>query len=319
VQALGGLHAMTGWAGPILTDSGGFQAWSLIRRNPRFGALTDDGIVFKPEGSDRKYQLTPEKCIQLQIAYGADVVMCLDDCTHVDDPDAEQRASVRRTVAWAARCKREFTRLLEQKRAADGPRPLLFAVIQGGGSPELRRECAGALLELGFDGFGYGGWPLDSAGQLLDEMLAFTRSLVPAEFPVHALGVGHPVSIVACAAMGYGLFDSALPTRDARRGRLYTNAGREEAPRRAHRRSRPAPRAGDERGFRFLYIADEKYVKDARPIEAECDCHTCRTVARGYLHHLNTANEAAFQRLATIHNLRFMARLMDGLRGVRRF
>ena len=314
VQALGGLHRMAGWAGPILTDSGGFQAWSLIRQNPRFGALTDDGIVFRPEGSERKYQLTPEKCIQLQIAYGADVVMCLDDCTHVDDPDAEQRTSVRRTVAWAARCKREFTRLLEQKRATDGPRPLLFAVIQGGGSPELRRACAGALLELGFDGFGYGGWPLDGEGQLLEEMLAYTRSLVPAELPMHALGVGHPVSIAACAAMGYGLFDSALPTRDARRGRLYTNVGRDEGPRRTHRRSRPAPSAADEPGFRFLYIADEKYVKDARPVEAGCDCHTCRTVARGYLHHLNTANEAAFQRLATIHNLRFMARLMDGLR-----
>jgi queuine tRNA-ribosyltransferase len=131
---------------------------------------------------------------------------------------------------------------------------------------------------------------------------------------MHALGVGHPVSIAACAAMGYGLFDSALPTRDARRGRLYTRAVPGEEPRRGRGRSRLAPGAEGASWFKFLYIADEKYVKDARPIEAECACHTCRTVPRGYLHHLNTANEAAFQRLATIHNLRFMARLMERLR-----
>ncbi len=139
IQALGGLHTMSGWRRPILTDSGGFQAYSLIRQQPKLGTLTDNGIVVRPEGSDRKFQLTPEKCIQLQMSYGADIVMCLDDCTHVDDPPAVQEASVRRTVAWAKRCRIEFDRLLAQKKG-DGVRPLLFGVVQGGGSVELRTQ-----------------------------------------------------------------------------------------------------------------------------------------------------------------------------------
>lgn len=298
VQALGGLHAMTGWAGPILTDSGGFQAYSLIREQPKLGTLTDNGILVRPEGSDRKLHLTPEKCVQLQMSYGADIVMCLDDCTHVDDPPAVQELSVRRTVAWAKRCRVEFDRLLAQKRGMDRP-PHLFAVVQGGGSAELRQACAEALLEIGFDGYGYGGWPLDADGNLVHEMLDLTRRLIPDEFPLHALGVGHPVNVAAGVALGYATFDSALPTRDARRGRLYTFTG--------------APGFGSG-WFRFLYVTDDKYIKDARPVDEQCDCPTCRRYSRGYLRHLYRANEAAFQRLATLHNLRFMVRLMAALR-----
>ncbi|HXF62776.1 MAG TPA: tRNA guanosine(34) transglycosylase Tgt [Caldilineaceae bacterium] len=304
IQALGGLHRMSAWPRPIVTDSGGFQAYSLIRQNPKYGSLTDNGILFRPEGSDRKLQLTPEKCIQLQMSYGADVLMCLDDCTHVDDPPEQQELSVRRTVAWARRCKEEFERLLAQRK--DGPRPLLFGVVQGGGSRELRRACAEALLEIGFDGFGYGGWPLDSEGNLLEEMLAYTRELIPARLPMHALGVGHPASIAACTALGYGLFDSALPTRDARHGRLYVFTD-----------ATPLPSLAGE-WFRFLYISDDKYIKDARPVEPGCDCLTCTHYSRGYLHHLFKSNDAAFLRLATLHNLRFMARLMAALQGVSR-
>jgi len=301
IQALGGLHAMTGWRRPILTDSGGFQAYSLIREQPRLGALTDNGIVVQPEGMSRKLQLTPEKCVQLQVSYGADIVMCLDDCTHVDDPPAVQELSVRRTIAWAKRCRAEFDKLLAQKKQMAQP-PLLFAVVQGGASEELRTRCAEALLDIGFDGYGYGGWPLDAEGNLVTEMLDLTRRLIPAHLPLHGLGVGHPLNITAAAAMGYQTFDSALPTRDARRGRLYTFTF---AP-------HPSPLASPT--FRFLYITDDKYIKDARPVEEGCDCLTCRRYSRGYLRHLYRANEAAFQRLATIHNLRFMARLMDALR-----
>lgn len=302
VQALGGLHEMSGWSHPILTDSGGFQAYSLIRQNAKYGKLTNDGIVFQPDGADRKFQLTPEKCIQLQMSYGADIIMCLDDCTHVDDPPATQQESVRRTIAWAKRCRQEFDRLVKQKKFAEGERPLLFGVIQGGGSKELRRQCAEALLTIGFDGYGYGGWPLDAEGALLIDMLAYTRELVPADFPMHALGVGHPASITICAGMGYGSFDSALPTRDARRGRLYTFTSADAYPVAHH---------AD--WFRYLYITDDKYIKAREPISGHCDCLTCQQYSRGYLNHLYTANEAAFMRLATIHNLRFMVQLMARL------
>jgi queuine tRNA-ribosyltransferase len=298
VAALGGLHRMSAWPGPIVTDSGGFQAWSLISENPRFGSISDEGITIRPEGSDRKFQLTPEKCVQLQMAYGADVVMCLDQCTHVDDPLDVQAAAVRRTIAWAKRCREEFDRLVKQKKLGDDARPRLFGVVQGGGSPELRAECAAALLAVGFDGYGYGGWPLDAEGQLVDDMLRLTRSLIPPHYPMHALGIGHPANIAACVPLGYGIFDSALPTRDARRGRLYLMAGDPHD-------------AG--RWFRFLYITDDKYIKAAEPVDPACDCHTCTHYARGYLRHLYRANEASFQRLATLHNLRFMSRLLARL------
>ncbi|MCS6828720.1 MAG: tRNA guanosine(34) transglycosylase Tgt [Caldilinea sp.] len=322
IQALGGLHAMSDWSRPILTDSGGFQAYSLIREQPRLGALTDDGIVVQPEGMNRKIHLTPEKCIRLQLSYGADIVMCLDDCTHPDDPPEVQERSVQRTIAWAKRCRAEFDKLLAQKRRSE-QRPLLFAVVQGGASEALRTRCAEALLEIGFDGYGYGGWPLDSEGNLLKEMLELTRQLIPAHFPLHGLGVGHPLNVVAAAKLGYQTFDSALPTRDARRGRLYTFAG-QTLPSTSHRPNTPTfstvPWSGGRffalgpSWFRFLYITDDKYIKDPRPVDERCDCLTCRRYSRGYLRHLYRANEATFQRLATIHNLRFMARLMEMLR-----
>ena len=169
VQSLGGLNRMSGWPRPIITDSGGFQAYSLIRENPKFGTLQERGIFFHPEGSSRKFQLTPEKSVQLQLGYGSDVVICLDDCTHIDSSYEDQKVAVQRTMEWAVRCKKEFVRILEQRKEG-GKRPLLFGVIQGGGVRELRKECAEALLEIGFDGFGYGGWPLDKQNRLLAEI-----------------------------------------------------------------------------------------------------------------------------------------------------
>jgi queuine tRNA-ribosyltransferase len=309
ISALGGLHRMSGWDGPIVTDSGGFQAYSLIRQNPRAGSLSDQGIRFQPEGADRPIQLTPEKSIQLQMAYGADILVCLDDCTHIDDPPAEQQISVVRTIKWARRCKEEFERLLAQQRshrakAQPSARPLLFAVVQGGGSEQLRRECAEALLEIGFDGYGYGGWPLDAHGKLLHEMLGYTRSLIPRAFPMHALGVGHPDSVVTCHKLGYQMFDSALPTRDARSGRLYAFT------------NDPAGANFRPRGnwWEYLYVEDKKYIKADRPISAFCDCHTCQRYTLGYMHHLHKINDTLYFRLATIHNLRFMMQLMDAIR-----
>ncbi|HVA92310.1 MAG TPA: tRNA guanosine(34) transglycosylase Tgt [Chloroflexota bacterium] len=304
IAALGGLHAMSGWRGPIITDSGGFQAYSLIRQNSKFGSLSDRGLSFQPEGADRKFLLSPEKSISLQMAYGTDVVMCLDDCTHAEEALEEQRRAVDRTIRWASRCKAEYERQIKQRKLGSEARPRLFAVVQGGDRAELRRECAEALLEMGFDGFGFGGWPFSSQGVLLRETLAYCRELIPAEFPMHALGVGHPNHIVACAAMGYQIFDSALPTRDARGGRLYAFTSDPSAP-----------------GFQLsgewhhtLYIQDKKHIKTASPISPACDCHTCASYSVGYLHHLYKCNEMLYARLATIHNLRFMSTLMALLR-----
>lgn len=299
VQSLGGIHKMSGWNRPIITDSGGFQAYSLIRENDKFGKMTDSGITIYPENSKRKLQLTPEKTVQLQMAFGTDIVICLDQCTHSDDSEAEQKLSVQRTVNWATRCKQEFLRLQKQMKK-ERIAPKIFAVIQGGGSFELRKQCIDALLEIGFDGFGFGGWPLDGEGNLLYEILQFTREQVPAEFPIHALGIGHPENVLRCIDLGYELFDCAMPTRDARHGRLY--AFQEENP----------VLSGD--WLTYRYIHDEKYIRSAQPVSPGCNCLTCRRYSLGYLRHLFKMNDTLFPRLATIHNIRILTRLTEILR-----
>jgi queuine tRNA-ribosyltransferase len=304
IQALGGIHRMSGWQRPIITDSGGFQIYSLIRQNPKFGTLSKKGATFRSEGTDRKFNLTPEKSIQLQLGYGSDIVVCLDDCTHVDDPYEVQSESVRRTIDWAKRSKNEFLRLVREKNFPEGKHPFIFGVIQGGGYAELRTHCAQALLEIGFDGYGYGGWPLDGEGNLLVEMLAHTRSLVPVEFPMHALGVAHPKNVAACARMGYELSDGAMPTRDARHGRLY--------------RYNVDPAVGERLAgnwFSFLYILDDKHIRAASGVSPFCDCLLCTRYSVGYLHHLFKVKDTLAYRLATIHNLSFMSQLTANLRG----
>jgi queuine tRNA-ribosyltransferase len=299
IQALGGLHQMSAWDKPIITDSGGFQAYSVVRENPKNGSLTDKGINFRPEGSKRKFLLTPEKTIQLQMSYDADVVICLDDCTHVEDSQKTQQTAVERTIAWAARCKAEYEKLVAEKNLPPEQRPKIFGVVQGGGDLDLRKRCADDLLEIGFDGYGFGGWPLDGDGNLLEDILGYTRELIPPDFPMHALGVGHPEYVLACYKLGYEMFDSALPTRDARRGRLYTFTAE-------------AGLYGN--WFQFVYIQDDKYIKDINPVSPHCDCPTCQKYSLGYLHHLFKINETLFYRLATLHNLRFMVQLEDRMR-----
>jgi len=302
VRALGGLHNMAGWKRPIFTDSGGFQAFSLIHENPKYGRLTNKGIAFQPDGASRKLTLSPEKSVQLQLSYGADVIFCLDDCTHVEYSRQTQQESVERTIDWARRGKAEFQRIMHQKKMPQERQPLLFAVVQGGGDRDLRKWCADALLEIGFDGFGYGGWPLDGAGNLLLDVIAYTRELIPAEFPMHGLGIGHPRNVVSSCRAGYALFDSAMPTRDARRSRLYVF----DTP--------PPPSNWNEDWFSYVYVQDKKHIKANHPVSAFCDCFCCENYSLGYLHHLFKVNDCLYQRLATMHNLRFMTQLMAYLR-----
>ncbi len=302
IQAFGGLHHFADWPGMIVTDSGGFQAYSLIHQSDKFGTLSDRGIIFKPEGKNRKFILSPEKSIQLQISYDSDVVICLDDCTHVDAPREEQKCSVKRTLDWAKRCKQEYLHQLDQRQTEEKNRPYILGVIQGGGVPDLRKKCAEGLLEIGFDGFGYGGWPLDGQGKLLTDIVALTRELVPQEFPMHALGIGHPINLVKTYRLGYDLFDCALPTRDARHGRLL-----------AFTVPPDSPLIGED-WMEYVYIQDKKYIKADDPISAFCDCPVCRHYSLGYLHHLFKTSDWLYQRLATLHNLRFMTQLTQRLR-----
>jgi queuine tRNA-ribosyltransferase len=300
VWALGGLHKMAAWPKPIVTDSGGFQAYSLIAQNPKWGSMSDNGIVLHPAGSPKKTILTPEKAIQLQLRFDTDIAICLDECTHVDAPFEAQEISTERTIKWARRCKDEFENIISRRKDLGPTRPLLFAVVQGGGFRELRKRCADALLEIGFDGYGYGGWPLDSQNNLLGEVLAYTRDLIPQAYPMHALGVGHPKNIVECARLGYQMFDSSMPTRDARHGRLYSLVGDPSDLSTKHK----------DGWLSFVYINDPKYVRSDRPITPGCICPCCTLYSLGYLHHLFKMGDGLFNRLATMHNLTFMSQLM---------
>lgn len=301
LRSLGGMHRMSGWQRPIITDSGGFQAYSLIRENSRFGKISDDGIVFYPEGSKRKLMFTPEKSVQQQLSFGTDVVICLDQCTHVDDPDEAQLLSVQRTIRWANRCKTAFTQTLKSMAKTERQTPKIFGVIQGGASFELRRRCAEALLEIGFDGFGFGGWPLDGEGNLVSDILQYTRELIPRQFPLHALGIGHPENVVRGYQLGYDLFDCAMPTRDARHGRLYA--------------FQPEINLNDDRWLQYIYIADERHMRSSDPVSPHCDCLVCQRYSIGYLRHLYKMNDALYPRLATMHNIRLMTILTEMLRG----
>ncbi len=311
VASLGGLHRFAGWAGPILTDSGGFQVYSLLKENPGAGVVRRREVIFEPSRERKKLILSPEKAIRAQVGWGSDIVMSLDWCTGPDDPDTVNRESVETTVRWARMGKAEFERLMDEPRSKSagpksaGPRsPLLFAIIQGGADRRLRADCASRLIELGFDGYGFGGWPLDREGRLDRETLADTARLMPDGLPKYAMGIGKPESIVACARMGYDLFDCVIPTRDARHMRLYTFEARR--PDRVD--------LSDDRFYRVLYLQDREYARDKGPLSEACDCHTCRGYSRAFLHHLFRVGDSLAYRLATIHNLRFYAQLMELIR-----
>ena len=296
VKSLGGLHGFTGYRRAILTDSGGFQLYSLIRENAEYGEIRDNEIIFRPDMGEKKLVYTPEKCIQAQYQYGSDILMALDLCTHPDDPYEVQKRSVELTVRWGARCRAEFDKLMKGKKE----KPLLFGIVQGGSFPELRRECGTRLEEIGFDGYGFGGWPLDGQGALREDILQMAADAMPDHKIKYAMGLGKPEEIVACVKMGYQLFDCVIPTREARHQRLYV--------------FQPGATL-EEKFYKHLYIMDDKYCRDGGPIEEGCDCEACKNHSRAYLQHLFRMNDPAAMRLATAHNLRFFGRLMERLRG----
>ncbi len=301
VAGFGGLHNFTGFKEPIITDSGGFQVMSLIHRNRENGKITDEGIKFKQEGCNQKIWLTPENCIDTQIKLGSDILMCLDDCTDPEQPLKEQEKSVERTIRWAKRCKYEF-----DKQTADLPeneKPLIFAIVQGGNVKELRRKCAEELIKIGFDGYAYGGWPVDGNRVLLEEILNFTANLMPNDKPKYAMGVGKPSDIVLCYKMSYNMFDCVLPTRDARHQRLYTF--------KKDPKSLTSVELLKLDFYDYLYIGSGKYSQDTTPISQFCDCSACSNFSKGYINHLFKVTDVSSLTLATLHNLRFYSQLMD--------
>jgi len=303
IKTLGGLHKFINWDRVILTDSGGFQIFSLIRENPKFGTIREEKIIFRPS-SEKKITLTPEKCIQAQFNYGTDIMMSLDYCTHPDDPYEVNKTSVESTIRWAKNSKKEYENLVRIKYKDTERRPLIFGIIQGGNDKNLRRQCAEALLEIGFNGYGFGGWPFDKKGNLVANILKYTAELMPDDLPKYAMGIGKPENIVICAKMGYNLFDCVVPTREARHGKLYVFNTEDIS----------LLDIEKEDFYENIFIRDKKYIRDNSTISDTCNCYCCRNFSRAYLHHLFDIEDCLASRLATIHNLYFYIELMNLIR-----
>ncbi|MGD9943007.1 MAG: tRNA guanosine(34) transglycosylase Tgt [Burkholderiaceae bacterium] len=283
IGRFGGLHGFNGWHKPILTDSGGFQVWSLgeLRR------ISEEGVRFaSPVNGDRLF-LTPEISMQIQQALDSDIVMIFDECTPYETAGRptsfdEAAASMRLSLRWAQRSRDEFDRL--------GNRNALFGIVQGGMHEALRDESLAGLADIGFDGYAIGGLSVGEPKEDMLRILAHTTPQLPAQRPRYLMGVGTPEDLVAGVAAGIDMFDCVMPTRNARNGWLFT-------------------RHGD------LRLRNARYREDTRPIDAGCDCYACRNFSRAYVHHLQKVNEILGARLATIHNLHYYLALMREMRG----
>ena len=298
IAEAGGIHKYMNFHKPIISDSGGFQVMSLVRDN-NFGEIHDDKIVFKLNG--QKTILTPEKSIRAQFKIGSDIIMCLDDCTRYTDSREQQEKAVKRTIEWARRSKNEFEKLVKNSKSSS--KPLIFGIIQGGNNKDLREYCAKELIKIGFDGYGFGGWPIDENGNLLKELIKFVADLIPDNLPKYAMGIGDPRTLVECYKMGYDIFDCIVPTREARRQRIYY-----------FKKNPDKIKNLDEDFYDYFTIKSSKYSKDMTPVSEYCDCQTCKTYTKAYLHNLFKIKEPLAMRLATIHNLRFYSKLMEMLR-----
>ncbi len=275
VKKMGGLHRFMGWDRALLTDSGGYQIFSLARLRE----VSDEGVVFRSHIDGSQHLITPELAVQFQESLGADIIMVLDVCPSYSDSFDEVKKAMERTHRWAEKC---------QKAQTTGNQAL-FAIVQGGVFPELRRQSASFLTSLGFPGYAIGGLSLGEPKALTQAMVTETVALLPKDKPRYLMGVGSPEDIVRAVDEGIDIFDSALPTQVARKGALFTWQGRRN-------------------------IRGAMYSQMEGPIVPDCDCYTCRNFSVAYLHHLFRSGELLAYRLATIHNLRFMNNLMSKIR-----
>ena len=302
IKTHNGIGGFMSWNGAVISDSGGFQVMSLVKRKGGQGKVTDEGVTVY-ESAKKHITLTPEKSVAFQMLLKSDMVVVLDDYTPPDADRKEAKISVDRTIEWARRSKEQFEDICAQKKLSKSTRPYLLAVIQGGKHYDLREYCAQELIKIGFDGFGFGGWPMNKDGTFNYDVVAVDARLTPDGYLLYGLGVGKPHEIVKCVDLGYDIFDCVLPTRDARHKRMYVyNAD-----------SMETIDIRKEKFYSFYTPDKEKYYNDKRPVSEACDCLLCTRYSRAYLAHLFRIQEVIALRLATIHNLRFYSLLMEKL------
>ena len=284
----GGLHAFIGWPRPILTDSGGYQVFSLAARR----TVDETGALFKSHLDGSSHLLTPEKAADIQAQLGSDIAMVLDECLAYPATPEAVRESMARTARWAARARARQLQIRAGQASgvlATNPGQAQFGIVQGGVFPDLRRESAMRTVEVGFEGYAIGGLSVGEPIPAMYEVVEATTPHLPADRPRYLMGVGTPSDLVESVARGVDLFDCVLPTRNARNGQLFTSQGR-------------------------LNIGNARYAEDDRPPDPECGCYTCRTCSRAYLRHLFGAGEINASTLNTLHNLHFYLDTMVRIR-----
>lgn len=275
VEELGGLHRFMNWRGPILTDSGGFQVFSLCKLRK----ITEEGVQFSSHLDGSRHLLTPESAIEIQESLGSDIIMPLDECTPYPADRAYTLSSMEMTHRWAKRC----------KAAKRNDIQALFGIVQGGMYADLRAESAKALVEMGFDGYSIGGLSVGEEKALMEEMVLTAVGRLPEDKPRYLMGVGTPEDLVFAVEAGVDMFDCVMPTRNARNGTLFTRKGK-------------------------LVIKNSRFERDPGPIDESCGCYACRNYSRAYLRHLYMAGEILASRLNTIHNLWYYLNLMKEMR-----
>jgi len=291
IARLGGLHRFTGWDGPILTDSGGFQAFSLGEKR----AITEDGIRFRSHLDGSEHLLTPEGATEIQARLGPDIAMVLDECLAQPAPDSAVKESTERSARWARRCRDRFLALSGRgpgscsEVAITNPGQAQFGIVQGGTVPELRTLSAERTLAIGFEAYAIGGLSVGERADTMYSVVGHTAPQLPADRPRYLMGVGTPLDIVEAVSRGIDLFDCVMPTRNARNGQLFTSEGR-------------------------LTIKNARFADDQGPPDPSCACYTCRTHSRAYLRHLFVSGEIGAAVLNTIHNLRFYLDTMARVR-----
>ena len=290
-----GLHKFINWKGPILTDSGGFQVFSLAKHRK----ITEQGVEFIDPVWNKKHLLTPERAIDIQLLLGSDIIMVLDECPEYDSPKEYYKQSVERTTRWAKRCKDYFECKVDMKK---DKRPLLFAIVQGGPHKELREKSAKDLVKISFDGYAIGGSDTVKAPEKMFESLNYSLKYLPENKPRYYMGVGYPNDIVKAVKMGVDMFDCVIPTREARHGRLFIW-------------NYESGIMNNENFYQELNILKSEYKADMEPVDKYCKCYTCKNYSRAYIHHLLKTEENLGLRLVSIHNLQFYLDLMRKLRG----
>ena len=278
IGRFGGLHRFMHWDRPILTDSGGFQVFSLAK----LSKITEEGYTFQSHVDGSRHTLTPERSIEVQLCLDSDIMMCLDQCIQYPASAVEAEKALELTTRWAQRC---FDFWKENRQ----PQNNLFGIVQGGMYPELRKRSADQLTAFDFPGFAIGGLSVGEPIEMMREMADFTLPLLPDEKPKYIMGVGTPEDLVELVALGADMFDCVMPTRNARNGQLFTGQG-------------------------SLNIANARFREDTAPVEEGCNCYTCRHYSRAYLRHLYKTRELLSYRLNTLHNIHYYLELMKDMR-----